>query len=68
MKKEKLVYVEPADYFSEETRKKYGLGEYAKPKHPQDDNELVKIINDQMDNSATFAELTTPTPIDPEDE
>lgn len=29
MKKEKLVYVEPADYFPEDIRKKHGLGEYA---------------------------------------
>ena len=25
-------YTEPKDYFPKETRKKYGLGEYAKPK------------------------------------
>ena len=27
--KKKIVYVEPVDYFSEETRRKYKLGEYA---------------------------------------
>lgn len=29
MKKEKIEYVEPADYFPESIRKKHGLGEYA---------------------------------------
>ena len=29
MKKRKIVYVEPADYFPKEIREKYGLGEYA---------------------------------------
>lgn len=28
--KRKIVYVEPADYFPKELRKKYGLGEYEK--------------------------------------
>ena len=27
----KIKYSEPADYFPKEIRKKYGLGEYAKP-------------------------------------
>lgn len=27
--KNKIVYVEPVDYFPKETRKKYKLGEYA---------------------------------------
>ena len=29
MKKGKIEYVEPADYFPESIRKKHGLGEYA---------------------------------------
>lgn len=27
---EERIYIEPEDYFPKETRKKYGLGEYAK--------------------------------------
>lgn len=30
MKKREIVYVEPADYFPKEIRKKYKIGEYAK--------------------------------------
>ena len=33
-----IVYAEPADYFPEEIRKKYGLGEYAE--ESQDDQDL----------------------------
>lgn len=29
--KKKIVYAEPTDYFPKELRKKYKLGEYAKP-------------------------------------
>ena len=29
--KKKIVYAEPADYFPKELRRKYKLGEYAKP-------------------------------------
>lgn len=35
MKKEKIEYVEPADYFPESVRKKHGLGEYADRKSPE---------------------------------
>lgn len=35
MKKEKIEYVEPADYFPESIRKKHGLGEYADRKSPE---------------------------------
>ena len=30
--KKKIVYAEPEEYFSEETRRKYKLGEFAEPK------------------------------------
>lgn len=30
MKKRQIAYVEPAEYFPKEIRKKYKLGEYAK--------------------------------------
>lgn len=32
MKNNEFKYVEPADYFPKEIRKKHGLGEYAKDK------------------------------------
>lgn len=35
---EKIAYIEPADYFPEEIRKKYGLGEYAK-KNAEDETD-----------------------------
>lgn len=41
MKKEKLVYVEPADYFPEDIRKKHGLGEYAAPKRKDAEQENI---------------------------
>ena len=33
MKNSEFKYVEPADYFPKEIRKKHGLGEYAKDKN-----------------------------------
>ena len=33
MKNNEFKYVEPADYFPKEIRKKHGLGEYAKDKN-----------------------------------
>ena len=34
MASKKIPYREPAEYFPKETRKKYGLGEYATKKKP----------------------------------
>ena len=54
MKKEKLVYVEPADCFPEDTRKEHGLDEYALGKIEYDriPNELKQLCSkeewDQM--------------------
>ena len=44
---EKIAYIEPADYFPEEIRKKYGLGEYAK-KNAED--EIDKWTSSQLYN------------------
>lgn len=53
MAKRKLAYAEPADYFPEEIRKKYGLGEYA-DEGSEDIKYLKSLINKQTekDNKA----------------
>ena len=40
--KKKVVYVEPADYFPKELRKKYKLGEYADTNVEVDINVIVE--------------------------
>ena len=43
--KKKVVYVEPVDYFPEEVRKKYKLGEFA------ENNGIENSINNVTENS-----------------
>ena len=42
MEKEKIKYVEPADYFPKEIREKYGLGEYADSDKKEEKNKSTK--------------------------
>lgn len=35
MRNKKIIYSEPSDYIPKDLRKKYGLGEYAKPETPK---------------------------------
>ena len=42
MATKKAKYVEPADYFPKEIRKKYGLGEYAKETPKKDEKKAEK--------------------------
>lgn len=44
-KPKKVVYAEPADYFPEELRRKYKLGEFAEPKE-----EKVKPPSDEKES------------------
>ena len=54
----KIVYAEPADYFPEEIRKKYKLGEFAEEKTVLGRNVYIgKIKNDILDvKTLVFAE------------
>ena len=42
--KKKVVYIEPADYFPEELRKKYKLGEYAEKR----EKKSIDVENDYI--------------------
>ena len=46
MRKVKITYVEPADYFPKEIRKKYKLGEYAEEEN--ESTERKKKDNDDL--------------------
>lgn len=39
MKDKKIIYVEPAEYFPKEIRKKFGLGEYADENKKETNND-----------------------------
>ena len=51
-KKIKIVYAEPLDYFSKETRKKYKLGEFAEPE--------VKTVKKVIELEVDFPDGFTP--------
>ena len=51
--KKKIVYVEPIDYFPEEIRKEFKLGEYAKPQEDTmkaEEAEGVENCSESSDN------------------
>ena len=51
--KKKIVYAEPADYFPKELRRKYKLGEYAKPQEDTmkaEEAESVGYFSKLLDN------------------
>ena len=49
--RKKVVYIEPVDYFSEETRKKYKLGEFA-----EENVEAEIAVTVEMENCTLKAE------------
>ena len=51
MGKEKIKYVEPADYFPKEIREKYGLGEYADSTKTEENNKSAKVKNNENNHS-----------------
>lgn len=52
MEKKEFLYVEPADYFPKEIRKKYGLGEFAVPDQRAINNKSTnKVKNSESNHS-----------------
>ena len=49
MNKEKIIYVEPDDYFPEHIRKECGLGEYAKKENSDSIDESKKDSKKESD-------------------
>ena len=47
----KIVYVEPADYFPKELRKKYKLGEYAETQDSDTKTEEAEVVESSQKSS-----------------
>ena len=56
-----IVYIEPADYFPEELRKKYNIGEYAEEEETEEQNAVLMSKNEIEKKRGTHFQITENT-------